>query len=127
MNIFKCFLAIFTFFSAVFFSGHAEAQVSTQCDVFVQGEGTYTGACWFKASKNGSFEITLSDGHEAQQLQNLTSFEYSMTGPNKGTVIAMYNEGGEEWGTFTAMGRQLIDGQPKTCWQGKGKRLCIYR
>lgn len=127
MNI-KIYFAIFSaFFIALLSINPANAQIATQCDISFGRNEIYTGACWFKASNNGSFEIILSDNHQAQEGINLNSITYSATGPNRGTVIGMLNEGGDEWGTFTAMGRQMVGGQPKTCWQGNGTRICIYR
>lgn len=99
---------------------------SVRCDVFMDSQ-QYSGSCNQKVRKNGSFELILANDHDAQSNASLYSIEYTPIAKNKGKAVAMYNEGGEDWGVLTTKGREFIsDVQQVQCWSNRKVNFCIY-
>jgi hypothetical protein len=125
MNTAKYTLIAIAFACLTALGGKAEAK-SVRCDIFMDSQ-QYSGSCNQKVLKNGSFELILANDHDAQSNASLYSIEYTSIAKNNGKVIAMYNEGGEDWGILTTKGREFIsDVQQVQCWSNRKVNFCIY-
>lgn len=106
-------------FALLGFAGTANAKPA-KCDIVVPDEGSYTGPCDFVVKKGGSFVLTFSSGpHDSLGVESLS---LTITKPGRGKVMAMYTEGGSEWGVF------VRNPKKPACWVNAEihSRICVY-
>lgn len=98
--------------------GSANAKPAT-CEI-VTPDGGYRGPCNFSARKGGSFELTFPAG--PPDPIGVDSISLTVGKPGRGKVIAMYTEGGEDWGVF------IRSTAKPACWLSAARRsrICVY-